>query len=166
MPSWCRNESHTERTCSDTWTTSWRIYVFIVLAILLEYDRVLRSNVLTVLQMIQSQPHTTPLQHSNNWNDSIAAFQTADKSTLVLLRHGESTWNLENKFTGWVDVPLSPKGHEETIEAGRVIKESGIVPDCAFTSLQKRAIRTLDHVLEETDLMWIPVNKSWKLNER
>jgi 2,3-bisphosphoglycerate-dependent phosphoglycerate mutase len=97
---------------------------------------------------------------------SLAAFQTADKHTLVLVRHGESTWNLENKFTGWVDVPLSPKGHEEVIEAGKLIKEAGIVPNVAFTSLQKRAIRTLWHVLEQTDLMWIPVTKAWQLNER
>ncbi|KAL3781017.1 hypothetical protein HJC23_007913 [Cyclotella cryptica] len=97
---------------------------------------------------------------------TVAAFQTAEKSTLVLVRHGESTWNLENKFTGWVDVPLSPKGHEEVVEAGKLIKESGIVPDVAFTSLQKRAIMTLNHVLEETDLMWIPVTKAWQLNER
>ncbi|KAL7473408.1 hypothetical protein ACHAXS_013855, partial [Conticribra weissflogii] len=98
--------------------------------------------------------------------NSLAAFQTADKHTLVLVRHGESTWNLENKFTGWVDVPLSPKGHEEVIEAGKLIKESGIVPNVAFTSLQKRAIRTLWHILEETDLMWIPTTKAWQLNER
>jgi 2,3-bisphosphoglycerate-dependent phosphoglycerate mutase len=65
------------------------------------------------------------------------------------VRHGESTWNLENKFTGWVDVPLSPKGHKEVVEAGQLIKESGIVPEVAFTSLQKRAIMTLNHVLEE-----------------
>jgi len=97
---------------------------------------------------------------------SLAAFQTADKHTLVLVRHGESTWNLENKFTGWVDVPLSPKGHEEVVEAGKLIKESGIVPNVAFTSLQKRAIRTLWHILEETDLMWIPTTKAWELNER
>ncbi|KAL3791388.1 hypothetical protein ACHAWO_005012 [Cyclotella atomus] len=96
----------------------------------------------------------------------VAAFQTAEKSTLVLVRHGESTWNLENKFTGWVDVPLSPKGEKEVVEAGQLIKESGIVPDVAFTSLQKRAIMTLNAVLAETDLMWIPVNKAWQLNER
>jgi len=97
---------------------------------------------------------------------SITAFQTADKHTLVLVRHGESTWNLENKFTGWVDVPLSPKGHEEVVHAGQLIKEAGIVPDIAFSSLQKRAIRTLWHVLEETELMWIPTTKAWELNER
>jgi 2,3-bisphosphoglycerate-dependent phosphoglycerate mutase len=92
--------------------------------------------------------------------------QTADKSTLILVRHGESTWNLENKFTGWVDVPLSPKGHEEVIEAGKLIKAEGLSPSVAHTSLLKRAIRTLWHVLEQTDLMWIPVNKAWQLNER
>jgi 2,3-bisphosphoglycerate-dependent phosphoglycerate mutase len=82
------------------------------------------------------------------------------------VRHGESTWNLENKFTGWYDCPLSPKGTEEVIEAGRLIKAEGIVPDVAFTSLLQRAIRTLWHVLEETQLMWIPVTKAWQLNER
>jgi len=98
--------------------------------------------------------------------NNFAAIQAADKSTLVLVRHGESTWNLENKFTGWVDVPLSPKGHEEVIEAGKAIKAEGIVGEVAHTSLLKRAIRTLWHVLEQTDLMWIPVNKAWELNER
>eukprot|EP00563_Minutocellus_polymorphus_P009196 CAMPEP_0181022636 /NCGR_PEP_ID=MMETSP1070-20121207/1617_1 /TAXON_ID=265543 /ORGANISM="Minutocellus polymorphus, Strain NH13" /LENGTH=283 /DNA_ID=CAMNT_0023099585 /DNA_START=134 /DNA_END=985 /DNA_ORIENTATION=+ len=97
---------------------------------------------------------------------SFAAAQTADKSTLILVRHGESTWNLENKFTGWVDVPLSPKGHEEVIEAGKLIKAEGLKPSVAHTSLLKRAIRTLWHVLEQTDLMWIPTNKAWELNER
>jgi len=97
---------------------------------------------------------------------SFAAIQAADKHTLVLVRHGESTWNLENKFTGWVDCPLSPKGHEEVIEAGKLIKAEGIVADVAYTSLLKRAIRTLWHVLEQTDLMWIPTTKAWQLNER
>jgi 2,3-bisphosphoglycerate-dependent phosphoglycerate mutase len=97
---------------------------------------------------------------------SFAAIQVAGKHTLVLVRHGESTWNLENKFTGWVDVPLSPKGHEEVIEAGQLIKAAGIKADIAHTSLLKRAIRTLWHVLEQTDLMWIPVHKAWELNER
>lgn len=97
---------------------------------------------------------------------SFAAIQAADKHTLVLVRHGESTWNLENKFTGWVDVPLSPKGHEEVKEAGKLIKAEGIQLDVAHTSLLKRAIRTLWHVLEQTDFMWIPVNKAWELNER
>mmetsp|Transcript_20960 Transcript_20960/g.29586 ORF Transcript_20960/g.29586 Transcript_20960/m.29586 type:complete len:285 (+) Transcript_20960:73-927(+) len=97
---------------------------------------------------------------------SFAAIQAADKHTLVLVRHGESTWNLENKFTGWVDVPLSPKGHEEVIEAGQLLAKEGIKFDVAHTSLLKRAIRTMWHVLEQTDLMWIPVQKAWQLNER
>jgi 2,3-bisphosphoglycerate-dependent phosphoglycerate mutase len=96
----------------------------------------------------------------------LAAVQTAEKHTLILVRHGESTWNLENKFTGWVDVPLSPKGHEEVIDAGKLMNEAGLLPEVAFTSLQKRAIRTLWHVLEGTDRMWIPTTKAWQLNER
>jgi len=101
-----------------------------------------------------------------NGKNLLAFQQVADKHTLVLVRHGESTWNLENKFTGWVDVPLSPKGHEEVIEAGKLIKAEGLVPNVAYTSLLQRAIRTLWHVLEQTELMWIPVNKAWELNER
>jgi 2,3-bisphosphoglycerate-dependent phosphoglycerate mutase len=97
---------------------------------------------------------------------SFAAVQTADKHTLVLVRHGESTWNLENKFTGWYDCPLSEKGHEEAKEGGLLIAAAGIKADVAFTSLQKRAIRTLWHVLEQSDRMWIPVTKNWNLNER
>jgi 2,3-bisphosphoglycerate-dependent phosphoglycerate mutase len=97
---------------------------------------------------------------------SFAAIQAADKHTLVLVRHGESTWNLENKFTGWYDCPLSPKGHEEVLEAGQLIKKEGITLDVAHTSLLQRAIRTLWHVLEETGFMWIPVQKTWLLNER
>jgi 2,3-bisphosphoglycerate-dependent phosphoglycerate mutase len=92
--------------------------------------------------------------------------QTADKHTLVLVRHGESTWNLENKFTGWYDCPLSPKGHEEVIQAGQLMKAEGIKADIAFTSVLQRAIRSLWHVLEQSERMWIPVNKAWELNER
>lgn len=86
--------------------------------------------------------------------------------TLILCRHGESTWNIENKFTGWHDVPLSPKGHEEVIEAGKLIKDAGLKLDVAFTSLLKRANQTLNHILEETDYHWIPVTKAYELNER
>lgn len=82
------------------------------------------------------------------------------------MRHGESTWNLENKFTGWYDCPLSPKGVEEVVEAGKLIKGEGIMPEVAHTSLLRRAIRTLFHVLDETDALWIKVNKAWELNER
>ncbi len=85
---------------------------------------------------------------------------------IVLLRHGESQWNLENRFTGWTDVDLSDKGLEEAKAAGRSLKEAGFVFDVAFTSVLKRAIRTLWIVLEELDSMWIPQRKSWRLNER
>jgi 2,3-bisphosphoglycerate-dependent phosphoglycerate mutase len=85
---------------------------------------------------------------------------------VVLLRHGESTWNRENRFTGWTDVDLSERGREEAKEAGRLLKEGGYVFDLAFTSVLKRAIRTLDLALDELDLLWIPVIKSWRLNER
>jgi 2,3-bisphosphoglycerate-dependent phosphoglycerate mutase len=85
---------------------------------------------------------------------------------LVLLRHGESIWNLENRFTGWTDVDLSQKGIQEAHEAGRLLKAEGYVFDVAFTSVLKRAIRTLWIVLDEMDLMWIPVQVSWRLNER
>ncbi len=85
---------------------------------------------------------------------------------VVLLRHGESTWNQENRFTGWTDVDLSEKGIAEALEGGRVLKEQGYVFDVAYTSVLKRAIRTLWIVQEEMDLMWIPVQISWRLNER
>jgi 2,3-bisphosphoglycerate-dependent phosphoglycerate mutase len=85
---------------------------------------------------------------------------------LVLLRHGESTWNKENRFTGWTDVGLSEKGVREAIEAGRALRREGYVFDVAYTSVLKRAIKTLWLALEEMDLMWIPVYNSWRLNER
>jgi len=85
---------------------------------------------------------------------------------IVLLRHGQSVWNEENRFTGWTDVDLSRRGREEALEAGRLLKSHDYSFDCAFTSLLKRAIRTLWFVLDELDLMWIPVEKSWRLNER
>lgn len=85
---------------------------------------------------------------------------------VVLVRHGESTWNKENLFTGWTDVDLSEKGAEEAKDAGRVLKEQGYVFDIAYTSVLKRAIRTLWIVMDEMDLMWIPVIRDWRLNER
>jgi 2,3-bisphosphoglycerate-dependent phosphoglycerate mutase len=85
---------------------------------------------------------------------------------LVLIRHGESTWNKENRFTGWTDVDLSDKGRQEALEGGRVLKSEGYTFDVAYTSVLKRAIRTLWAVLDETELMWIPVYRSWRLNER
>jgi 2,3-bisphosphoglycerate-dependent phosphoglycerate mutase len=85
---------------------------------------------------------------------------------LVLVRHGESAWNKENRFTGWTDVDLSEKGVAEAHDGGRVLKEQGYTFDVAYTSVLKRAIRTLWIVLDEMDLMWIPVHRNWRLNER
>ncbi|MFD1176641.1 2,3-diphosphoglycerate-dependent phosphoglycerate mutase [Paenibacillus puldeungensis] len=85
---------------------------------------------------------------------------------LVLIRHGQSAWNLENRFTGWTDVDLSDAGLEEARNAGIILKKNGYVFDYAFTSVLKRAIKTLNIILDEMDLLWIPVTKSWKLNER
>ena len=85
---------------------------------------------------------------------------------LVLIRHGESQWNKENRFTGWKDVDLSEKGLEEAKAAGKLLKDEGFTFDEAYTSVLKRAIRTLWTVLSEMDLMWIPETKSWRLNER
>lgn len=86
--------------------------------------------------------------------------------TLVLVRHGESIWNLENRFTGWTDVDLSEKGKEEAKQAAQFLIEGGYTFDVAYTSVLKRAIRTLWIILDEMDLMWIPVYRSWRLNER
>jgi 2,3-bisphosphoglycerate-dependent phosphoglycerate mutase len=86
--------------------------------------------------------------------------------TLVLLRHGESTWNKENRFTGWTDVDLSPTGVHEACEAGALLRSAGHTFDLAYTSLLKRAVRTLWLVLDAMDLMWIPVAGTWRLNER
>jgi 2,3-bisphosphoglycerate-dependent phosphoglycerate mutase len=85
---------------------------------------------------------------------------------IVLLRHGESVWNKENRFTGWTDVDLSPRGVEEARRAGEMLKAAGFGFDCAYTSVLKRAIKTLWLALETMDLMWIPVHHSWRLNER
>ena len=85
---------------------------------------------------------------------------------LVLLRHGESAWNRENRFTGWTDVGLSARGVQEAVEAGRLLKKEGYRFDLAYTSVLTRAIKTLWIVLEETELMWIPIRQSWRLNER
>jgi 2,3-bisphosphoglycerate-dependent phosphoglycerate mutase len=85
---------------------------------------------------------------------------------VVLLRHGESVWNKENRFTGWTDVDLSEKGVVEAQEAGKILKTEGFSFDLAYTSVLKRAIKTLNIVLEEMDLLWLPVTKNWRLNER
>ncbi len=86
--------------------------------------------------------------------------------TLVLLRHGESTWNRENRFTGWTDVDLSDRGRDEAKDAGRLLVEDGYQFDIAYTSVLKRAIRTLNIALDELDQLWLPVVKDWRLNER
>ena len=85
---------------------------------------------------------------------------------LILLRHGQSLWNLENKFTGWTDVDLSDHGKSEARKAGQLLKAEGYSFDVAYTSVLKRAIRTLWIVMDEMDLMYIPVHPSWRLNER
>ena len=85
---------------------------------------------------------------------------------LVLVRHGESTWNLENRFTGWTDVDLTPTGIEQAKDAGRLLREGGFEFDLAYTSVLKRATRTLWHCLDEMDRTWLPVAHSWRLNER
>ncbi len=85
---------------------------------------------------------------------------------IVLLRHGESTWNQENRFTGWTDVDLTAKGIEEARAAGRLLKSEGFDFDATFTSVLKRAIRTLNFALEEMDRLWLPVEKDWRVNER
>jgi len=85
---------------------------------------------------------------------------------LVLIRHGESTWNLENRFTGWADVDLTLKGVEQAVSAGENLKKAGYEFDVAYTSVLRRAIRTLWHIQDTMDLMWLPVIHSWRLNER
>ncbi|RAY11366.1 phosphoglyceromutase [Actinomadura craniellae] len=87
-------------------------------------------------------------------------------ATLVLLRHGESVWNAEGLFTGWVDVDLSGKGESEAAKGGELLLDADITPDVVHTSLLKRAIRTANIALEEADLLWLPVRRSWRLNER
>lgn len=100
---------------------------------------------------------------------NIRAFSTLRPGVvnqLVLIRHGQSDWNKKNLFTGWVDVPLSDKGEEEARAGGKLIKEEGLQFDIAYTSVLKRAIKTLWCALEESDQMWVPIENSWRLNER
>ncbi len=86
--------------------------------------------------------------------------------TLVLIRHGESTWNQENRFTGWQDVDLADKGRQEALRAGQVLRQKSILFDTVYTSVLKRAIKTMNIALEEMDQLWLPVHKDWRLNER
>src|SRR5262249_32750975 len=95
-----------------------------------------------------------------------AADRLGGMSTLVLLRHGESTWNSEGLFTGWVDVGLSEKGAREATAGGRLLREAGLRPDIVHTSVLTRAIQTANLALEEASLLWLPVTRSWRLNER
>jgi 2,3-bisphosphoglycerate-dependent phosphoglycerate mutase len=106
------------------------------------------------------------IAHLSSGLSSILYTGSRSKFTLVLVRHGESTWNQENKFTGWYDCPLSEKGHGEAAAAGKLIKETGLTFDIAYTSMLQRAIRTLWHSLEQTGLMYIPIRNKWELNER
>ncbi|MGE4192429.1 MAG: 2,3-diphosphoglycerate-dependent phosphoglycerate mutase [Pseudodesulfovibrio sp.] len=85
---------------------------------------------------------------------------------LVLIRHGQSEWNLENRFTGWTDVDLTEQGVREALDGAKLLKEAGLTFDVAYTSVLKRAVRTLWRVLDEMDLMWLPVHRTWRLNER
>lgn len=87
-------------------------------------------------------------------------------ASLVLLRHGQSTWNLENLFTGWYDADLSEQGRAEAVDAGRALADAGVIPTVVHTSLQTRAIRTANLALDELDRLWLPVRRSWRLNER
>jgi len=87
-------------------------------------------------------------------------------STLVLLRHGESVWNAKNQFTGWVDVDLSDKGHDEAVAGGGLLREAGVLPDVVHTSVLRRAITTANLALDAADRHWIPVRRDWRLNER
>ena len=91
---------------------------------------------------------------------------TAESLTLILLRHGESEWNAKNQFTGWVDVDLTDKGREEAVHGGHLLKDAGLLPDVVHTSLQRRAINTANLSLDAADRHWIPVSRSWRLNER
>jgi len=90
----------------------------------------------------------------------------AEPGTLILLRHGESTWNATNQFTGWFDCPLSERGRQEAVEAGRLMQQAGLRPEVCHTSVLTRAIQTADLALEEMGLLWLPVRRSWRLNER
>ncbi|MCI2976235.1 MAG: 2,3-diphosphoglycerate-dependent phosphoglycerate mutase [Ferrimicrobium sp.] len=87
-------------------------------------------------------------------------------ATLIFLRHGQSTYNQENRFTGWVDVDLTPQGYEEAHKAGELLRDAGLAPDIALTSVLKRSIYTTDEVLKVLDRSWVPVEKTWRLNER
>src|SRR5690242_20985275 len=114
-----------------------------------------------------------PVSHEKHEGSSILGWTTPGGSgrvngmaTLLLLRHGESEWNAKNLFTGWVDVPLSAAGEAEARRGGELLREVGLLPEVLHTSLQRRAIRTAEITLDAIDRHWIPVHRSWRLNER
>jgi 2,3-bisphosphoglycerate-dependent phosphoglycerate mutase len=111
-------------------------------------------------------PKTTPGNKSNFSLNKFNIWQVCLLKTLVFIRHGQSRFNLANRFTGWMDVDLTDEGYSEAREAGKILKKHGFIFDTAHTSVLKRAIRTLWIILHEMDLVWIPVHKSWRLNER
>ena len=117
-------------------------------------------------RFISSRATSLSVRQLTGATSSRVVQQQRSKYTLVLVRHGESTWNQSNQFTGWYDCPLSEKGHKEAVAAGQLIKASGLTFDVAYTSMLQRAIRTLWHTLEQTGLMYIPIHNSWQLNER
>jgi 2,3-bisphosphoglycerate-dependent phosphoglycerate mutase len=115
---------------------------------------------------VDSLQHDSSQLTSRNWQLATDMHSTTTMPTLVLLRHGESTWNKENRFTGWTDVDLSERGRDEARAAGQLLRDGGYRFDLAYTSVLKRAIRTLWIALDELDQMWLPVINTWRLNER
>src|SRR3546814_10275527 len=101
----------------------------------------------------------------SDWSSDVCS-SDLDLPTLLLFRHGQSAWNLENRFTGWWDVDVTEKGAEEARAAGKLMAERGLDFDCCFTSVQTRAIKTLNLALEEMGRLWLPIEKDWHLNER
>src|SRR5438270_13637823 len=125
------------------------------------------SSCLTAVDASSAARASTP-RSSRTSSRSQLRFTAIGKKpgTLVLLRHGESTWNLESHFTGWTDVPLSARGVTEAVEPGRLLREAGLWPGVAHESLLLRAIQTTQHALAEMEMSWVPVKRSWRLNER
>ena len=127
-------------------------------------DKMKISNLISFILIGATSAFT--LQKPSFRKPEVFSKSALDAHKLVLIRHGESTWNKENRFTGWVDVPLSEKGREEAMAGGKLLAEEGITFDLCYTSMLKRAIQTLYLALEEMDAMYLPVTHSWRLNER
>jgi len=115
---------------------------------------------------VQVKDDLAEMEPNGIWGHRFVFLRGLQMIKLVLLRHGESTWNQENRFTGWTDVDLSEKGLIEAVNAGQLLKQEGFEFDVAHTSVLKRAIRTLNITLDELNQLWLPVKKSWRLNER